>query len=377
MTNLPPTITHDWVSPPGETIHDRIEELNWTQEQLAQNLDYSTKHISQLINGKIPLTEEMATRLAQVLGSTIGFWLTREAQYRERILGIEQTKKYTQWIPWLDQFPIKELMNNHIIPKHRITEKSKPTIVSNLLNFLQIASPEAWKARHTGVALQFRQSHIKQKSTSAGAISAWLHLGEQKAHRLNGPPYNPDKYQNALQKMRELTLLTPEQFGPRLDQLFQDSGVAFVLIPSIPSAHVSGVARWLTPKKPLIQLSLYGKHNDKFWFTLFHEAAHILLHAHEKKFIYLDDTTIDNHTSSIEQEANNWAANFLIPKAHQLKMVSLQTKHEVLAFAKEIGIHPGIVVGRLQHDGHLSYASPLNTLKSRFEFKKNVKSESI
>ena len=75
-------------------------------------------------------------------------------------------------------------------------------------------------------------------------------------------------------------------------KLLLEAGVLLVLVPAIPRAHVSGVARWLSPVRPLIQLSLYGKTNDKFWFSFFHEAAHILLHAsskEDKKSIFLDD----------------------------------------------------------------------------------------
>ena len=90
-----------------------------------------------------------------------------------------------------------------------------------------------------------------------------------------------------------------------------EAGVTLVLIPAIPKAHVSGVARWLNRHRPMIQLSLYGKTNDKFWFTFFHEAAHLLLHASHKTLIYLDNTeTQQRDISEEEREANRWAADF-------------------------------------------------------------------
>ncbi len=85
MTEFPLPFTPDWISPPGDTIADLLEERNWTQAQLADRMGYSTKHISDMIHGKVPITEETALKLETVLGSTVGFWLSREAQYRAQL----------------------------------------------------------------------------------------------------------------------------------------------------------------------------------------------------------------------------------------------------------------------------------------------------
>ena len=77
--------TPDWISPPGDTIADLIEERNWSQDELEKRLGYTPKHISLLINGKAPITEEIAIKLENVLGGSASFWLSREAQYRARL----------------------------------------------------------------------------------------------------------------------------------------------------------------------------------------------------------------------------------------------------------------------------------------------------
>ena len=106
--------------------------------------------------------------------------------------------------------------------------------------------------------------------------------------------------------------------------------------------------------------------NDKFWFTFFHEAAHILLHADGKQNIFLDDTEF-NDTAKEEREANAFARELLIPEIHRYELASLRYKEEINYFANKLGIHPGIVVGRLQYDGQLSYKSTLNRLKESFD----------
>ena len=83
--------TPDWVSPPGDTIDDILEERGWTQVDFAQRLGYSIEFISQLIKGKAPINEDTAIKLEGVLSSTAAFWLKREAQYRTALARKEDT----------------------------------------------------------------------------------------------------------------------------------------------------------------------------------------------------------------------------------------------------------------------------------------------
>jgi HTH-type transcriptional regulator / antitoxin HigA len=365
MTNITAAYQPDWVSPPGDTLLDILAERDWTQAELAQRLGYTTKHVNQLIKGKVPLTDDAAIRLERVVGSTAGFWLTREAKFREHCARLDAAKRTAGWVDWLDDLPIKELMAAGVIEKCRIDARSKPCIVEYCLRFFGVASPDEWRSHYGQTEASFRRSRPEQ--TDVGAIASWLRMGEQKAEKLNDPKFDRAKFITALAEVRKLTSLPPEQFEPRLRTLFSEVGVAFVLVPSIPKARVSGVARWINPHRPLIQLSLYGKTNDKFWFTLFHEVAHILFHCQEKKSVYLDDPSQASNDSPEEQEANQWASEFLIPAKHHAELLMLSSKASVTAFSKKLGIHPGIVVGRLQHDEIIGF-NWLNELKSSFRF---------
>lgn len=366
MTESATRFAPDWASPPGDTIADLLEERGWSQQELAQRLDYSEKHVSQLINGKVPLTEDAAARLASVLGAPVGFWLKREAQYREQLAVLAAKKRFAEWVDWLDELPVPEMMKLGWVEKRRRDAGTKPVIVEECLSFFGVASPDGWWARYGGLQLQFRRSRPDQ--CDLGAIAAWLRKGEIAAEQRTGPRYDEAKFKRALEEMRSLTVLSPEQFAPHLDALFRDSGVIFELVPAIPRAYVSGVARWLEVDRPLIQLSLFGKTNDKFWFTLFHEAAHILLHGKSKKSkesVFLDDPARQTSTSAQEREANDWAGEWLIPREFSGLLTQLTTKQAVAEFAHHLGIHPGIVVGRLQHDG-IIHPSWMNDLKDSF-----------
>jgi len=356
----------DWVSPPGDTILDLLEERDWTQQQLADRLGYSLKHVNQLIKAKVPLTEDAAIRLQNVLGSSVGFWLTREAQYRERVAALDAAERHGSMVPWLESFPIKEIMDVGILAKRRVDAKAKPALVGELLGFFGVATPAQWQTQYGCMELAFRRS--REDQADVAAISAWLRMGERRAEKLDGPAYDTARFKAALVEIRELSCLPPQEFEPRMQRLLREAGVAFVLVPALPRTHVSGVARWLNAHRPLIQLSLYGKQNDRFWFSFFHEAAHILLHSHHKKSVFLDDPNKAGSSSKEEQEANAWARDFLITPNQSKALTALpRTKAAVVAFAQSIGVHPGIVVGRMQHDQLLDVRW-LNDLKVSLTF---------
>jgi HTH-type transcriptional regulator/antitoxin HigA len=360
MTEQDLSFTPEWVSPPGDTIMDAIEERDWTQAQLAERLGYTEKHVSLLINAKVPITEESAQKLSRVIGSTPEFWLRREAQYRAQLVQIEERERLQSWVPWLDRLPVKDLMKQGAIAKRRLDAKNKPEIVKELLQLFGVASPDNWETCYEQKQVAFRRTRKEQ--SNVGAISAWLRLGEIEAEKADVPKYNKAKFEKAVQEIRKLTVLSQVEFMPQMQHLCNEAGVILAIVPAISCAYTSGVARWLNPHKAVIQLSLYGKQNDRFWFTFFHEAAHILLH--DKKDIFLDDSgNGDRLESQQEDEANAWAREFLIPSEYESELSTLRSREDVIDFAERVGIHAGIVVGRLQYDKVIDHNSKLNALK--------------
>ena len=81
MTSTQP-FQPDWVSPPGDTIGDALEELRMSQADLALRTGFTRKHVNRLVKGNVAITAEAAVRLEAVLGEPASFWLSREAQYR-------------------------------------------------------------------------------------------------------------------------------------------------------------------------------------------------------------------------------------------------------------------------------------------------------
>ncbi len=358
------TYTPREVSPPGATLRDLMEERDWKQRELAHRLGRPVQAVSEILAGKKEITEDTALELERVLQVPAQFWLAREAQFREYLARQRSAQASSEHVPWLEQFPLKALQEAGVLPAGRLTAAFKQELVEPLLRFFGVASPAGWEDHYSQMQPQFRRARPKQQ-TDVPAITAWLRMGELQATRLQLKAFDANRLQDALPAMRALSTQPAHLIGPALVRLCADAGVALVFVPALPGTHVSGVARWLNGK-PLIQLSLLGKSNDSFWFSFFHEVAHVL--KHPMRAIFLDDAAAaDTVDSPEEQEANRFATDTLLPRAQQAQLATLALDAaSITAFAAQAGVHPGIVVGQLQHRGRVPFASPLGKLKERY-----------
>lgn len=352
------------VSPPGHTLRDLMEERALTQRELARRLGRPPQAVNEILAGKKEITEDTALELERVLEVPAQFWLVRESQYREYLARCRDAESCKAHVPWLERFPIKALQEAGVLPEGRLTAGFKQTLVDPMLRFFGVASPEGWEAHYQHLQAQFRRAR-PEKQTDMAAITAWLRMGELAAARLSLPDYDARGLEAALPSIRAVSVQPAEQIGPQLTRLCAQAGVALVFVPALPGTHVTGVARWLGGK-PLIQLSLLGKWNDSFWFSFFHEVAHVL--KHPTRAVFLDDASSGETTQSAEeQEANRFASDCLIPanRRAELDTVPLQAEH-IEALARSLGIHPGIVVGQLQHCGRIGWDHALTRLKARY-----------
>jgi HTH-type transcriptional regulator/antitoxin HigA len=197
---------------------------------------------------------------------------------------------------------------------------------------------------------------------SPEAIAAWLRLGERKAQKNNCPAFDKERLVVALKVIRAMTLQKPEQFWQPLHALLAECGVVLIVCPPFPKSAVHGATFWIGREKSVLMVTNRCKWADVFWFSLFHEIGHIL--RHDRREVILEDG--DN--SAREKEANSFAADTLIPPDAYRKFIKQGRfyKEDVRGFADSLQIHPGIVVGRLQHDKRLK-KNWLNALREKYE----------
>jgi addiction module HigA family antidote len=355
------TFAPNWVSPTGDTIADALDERGWTQAELANRLGFTRKHVNDLIQGRASVTPETASRLETVLGSTAGFWLRREAQYRAALEDQRTRHERSEHADWLAELPLKDMTAFGWLPKAKDTADR----VTHCLRFFGVASVDAWRQQYETPVAAFRAA--KGREMTSGAVAAWLRFGERQAEALDCRPFNIAAFRNALQDFRAMTTeASPQQFIPHLRRRAAEHGVAVVFVAAPNGCPASGATRWLAPDRALLMLSLRYKTNDHLWFTFFHEAGHILLHSKKTQFV----EGIECLDEDSEREADAFASDILIPpaQARRLEAVARQgivSASTVRALAAEIGVAAGIVVGRMQKEGWLPWTH-LNALKVRY-----------
>lgn len=269
---------------------------------------------------------------------------------------------------WAEKFPLKDM---------RRLKFSLPTGSSDeevILRFFGVSSPDRWLTAWHEVPVAFRQTQVFEACSEA--VAAWVREAELTAKQIPLTDFNEAKLRGSLEKLRHLTREEAGTALTRAQEICSHCGVAIVLVAELPKTRISGCAKWLSDKHAMVGLTPRYKSGDKLWFTFFHEIAHILLHRDRQSFVVdnavddMGDDVVDPDMAKFEEEADRFAADTLIPPSEFAKLPRKPeelTNEVVQRFAKSIEIHPGVVIGRLQHDKVLEHWQG-NKLKQELEW---------
>lgn len=354
----------DWAVHPGEHLGEYLESRGWSQAEFARLADLTPKLVSEIINGKNPVTPETAIKFGRVLGLKDYIWVglqrdwdLHQARRKAREIAPEQKK-------WLAQFPLSELKTLKLLPD----TTCDGTLVDALLQLLGVGDMSAYYAKCRGFAVQHRKSG--KFESSPDHVFTWLMLGEQRARAINLPVFDAIKFDRAVREIRHLTREDPKNFEPRMKQLCHDAGVGLILSKPLGKTRLFGSAWWIDGgQRAVIQMSLRMKFNDHFWWTFFHECGHIALHRGKN---FVDDQ--DAHGDGPETEADRWAETMLYGDdgLAAIRANPPRSERAIRQLAEELNLHPGIIVGMLQHYGHLRFSN-LNHLKAKFQWADEVR----
>ena len=337
-------------TPPGATIKEQLVDRGMNQKEFSERMGMSEKHISRLINGEVQLTPDMAVRLEMVLGVPAQFWTKLESIYRDKIVRANMENAMEADIELAKKFPYKEMAQNGWVPEATSgTEK-----VFGLRKHFQVVD---LGMINSSFQPQIACRRLSETEKADYALLAWAQRAKIEARNITTGKVDTEKLWRALDGIRSMTTMNPEEFCPKLTSVLASCGVAIVFLPHIGGSFLHG-ATFYDKDKIVLGLTVRGKDADKFWFSLFHELGHILLGHLENK---------NGTTDEDEGCADTFARDQLIPDEVFKRFVDarLFTKTSISQFAKRIGIDPGIVVGRLQKEEYIKYAWH-NDLKTKY-----------
>jgi Zn-dependent peptidase ImmA (M78 family)/plasmid maintenance system antidote protein VapI len=342
-----------------------MQERGLAARELAQGVRRDLPSVSRLLYGVEPLTAEWAVNLSKVLGANPKFWLRREELYRadlERLCGVAGIDRREGW---LHDLPLKEMVQFGWISQGSTAHET----ALNACAFFGVTTAEAFERKYQSLLSSTAYRTSTAFPTRPSALAAWLRQGEIEASTIDCAPWSDAILRESISEILPLTRKrNPASFLPELEHLLANCGVAMVVTRSVDGCRASGATRFLNSKRALMQLSFRYLVDDQFWFTVFHEIGHLLLHSQEALFL----EGLELRNSRAEVEADEFAVNTLFAKVgvDALDRVEI-SKFDIARLAHKAGIAPGIVVGQLQARGRVPFKH-FNFLKARYDWTAKV-----
>lgn len=153
--------------------------------------------------------------------------------------------------------------------------------------------------------------------------------------------------------LNEVAHLSYLESGPVLAREFLNkNGIHLVFEAHLPKTKLDGAAIKMPDGSPLIALTLRFDRLDWFWFTLFHELAHVALHLYADGCDAFFDELSETGKDDLEKEADDYASKTLIPEEFwNTASLSRNSPTEAFVdFAKRLRISPAIPAGRVRFE---------------------------
>jgi HTH-type transcriptional regulator/antitoxin HigA len=332
---------------PGELIKDEIEARGWSQIELAEVLGRPGRLVSELIAGKRAITPETAKGLGQAFGTGAQFWLNMESSHQLSKVTGDSSNAVARRAKLYEMAPVKEMTRRSWIqPTDNIDVLEK-----SVCSFYGKASLDAPMPQLAHAA---RKASSYEELTAPEA--AWLCRVRQLAEAMEVKTFSEMAFASALGQLK--TMLRDADTVRQVPTVLARAGVRFLIVETLPSTRIDGVCLWLNPDSPVIALSLRYDRIDAFWHTLLHECAHVKHKDGLTSDIVDFDLVGDEADSSVakpeaELKADEFASGFSIPRSELDGFIArvrpLFSKTRIQAFAAKLNVHPGLVVGQLQH----------------------------
>ena len=325
---------------PGEMVREIMEAKRWNQTDLAYALGATTASVNQILNDKRGISHNMARALGAALDCPAETFARAQAEWDVRNAD-EPEPAVIARARILSRYPLREMVKRGWVdPEH-----GNGSLEEQVCRFFGVQTLD--EIPHL--------THSARKTNYDGVPPpqlAWLFRVRQIAKEMAVEQYDKAKLAQTLEHFKQLRENADGvRFVPRL---LAAAGVRFVVVEGLPSSKIDGVCFWLESRFPVIGMSLRADRIDNFWFVLRHECAHVL-HGHGRDTAILDENMENGGGQAVNEEetiANREAADFCVPEekmqSFYLRKKPFFAEREVIAFARRMQVHPGIVVGQLQ-----------------------------
>jgi HTH-type transcriptional regulator/antitoxin HigA len=342
------------VFPPGEFLREELEERGWSQVDLAEILGRSTQLVNEIISGKRGITPETAKGLGAAFGTSAEMWLNLEQAYKLWRLSDEEPDDVARRARIFSYAPLSDMVRRGWIS----TSKNLDVLEQRVTTFFE--------AKTLDETRQFKYAARKSTSYSCEtniAQLAWLFRAKHLAQEIETPPFTTSTGNSAVSKLK--LLLNAPQECRQVSGVLSDAGIRLVIVQTLPTCKIDGACFWLTPNSPVIALSVRYDRIDNFWFTLLHEMHHCLK-GENSVDEEMTDTGVHSNKPPCEKEADDFAKTTILNQRTLDTFIANASprfsRRSIEDFARQQGVHSGLVVGQLHHRKAVDFKNFRNAL---------------
>lgn len=337
-------LSRDLIIHPGETLQEVLEDREMTQKELAIRTGMTEKHISTVLSGKKNISPSFAKKLDYALGIETEFWMNLQANYERELLEFEELNNISEQevcvlknlkeviTTWVSFGWLKENSNE----ANTVLDVRKIFGMSNLLDTTKMKYAAAYRAHTKNIVDPY-------------VLFAWQRMCEILTDNIDvAEEVDIDKLRKRIPDIKDVMFLRANHIQKKLTSIFAECGIAFRIVPNFKGAPVQGFIKKKEDGSLILCMTIRQKFADIFWFTLFHEIAHIL--NGDTKSIFVDFSTV---SSEMETKADKLAGEMLIDSEAYKKFLSNKkytTTKGIAEFAETQNVRDYIVQGRLMKE---------------------------
>lgn len=333
---------------PGQLIEGLLKERGWTQRVLAIVLGVDETGVNRLVADKRPVDATMALALEEVFQVPAERFLELQRTYdlaMARLTARPDPARATRARLYGD-LPVSDMIKRGWVVAKDVRDTA---VEPELLRFFGTNRVEDIEILPHAA----KKTQVSEPATPAQI--AWLYRVKRIASEMLVGRFSQQNAEALVPKLKQL-LVSPEGVR-KVPRLFAEAGIRFLIVETLPGAKIDGVCFWLNDRSPVVALTTRFDRIDNFWFVLRHELEHVLREHGKAKSGFMLDAELDTGANDStlpddEQVANDAAAEFCVPKkmmdAFYVRKAPFFHDRDILAFAKMINVHPGLIAGQIR-----------------------------
>lgn len=351
---------------PGDLIKEELELYGWTQKDLSVIIDISEKHLSKIINSNVNISNNIAKSLSNVFKQSPEFWLKADYEYYKLKNNSIEEKTKEELID-LKAKIYKYMPITQMIRLNWLSEWSDlDGLVKDICSFWRIDTLKFDFIENDSTLYYHKKSDAFSYNFNYYYSRVWLQKAKLISENIILPKYDKNKLSTIFDNLANYT--SKEDGIAQIINDLKEAGVGFFVLAHLQKTYLDGACFKQDDNPMLVYTGRYDR-NDNFWFVIGHEIAHILYHLDKGVDAFLEENNGNEDISlnSLEIEANKYSQDKL--KVNQILDYFADDikidKANILACAEQLKIHPGLIVGFLQFNKKLSWATKLNQLKCK------------